>query len=161
MNLTPAAADQLRELMTWFPDQHGCAAWGGPNQRFPFTEASFRADTRWGVVPSYSLLGDGGELLGFGQYYPRVGRCHLARLAIARDRRGAGLGGRLVRGLCEIGCAALAVDECSLFVMVDNAPAVRLYEKHGFVTVPYPGDFEIAGSVYMVAPLDRVIGAAG
>ncbi|MCP3958841.1 MAG: GNAT family N-acetyltransferase [bacterium] len=150
--LAPTTEEQLPELMTWFPDAVSCAVWGGPEHRFPFTEATFREDIHWGELPSYSLIDDGGALLGFGQYYARVGLCHLARLAITPNRRGAGLGARLVQGLCRVGCDDLSVDVCSLFVMADNTPAVRLYEKLGFVTMPYPGDFSLPGTVYMVAP---------
>ena len=158
MKLIEASPDHLPELMSWFPDQRSCSVWGGPDQRFPFTAATFREDAKLDELPSYSLIGDGGELLAFGQYYSRSGRCHLARLAAAPRHRGRGLGGVLVRELCRRGCRGLEVDVCSLFVLDDNAPALRLYEKLAFVRAPFPeGAPKLEGCSYMIAPLRAVL----
>lgn len=154
MRLVTATEQHFDELMTWFPDRPSCERWGGPHFRFPFTRATFVEDTRRDEMPPFSLVGESGELLGFGQYYLRAGRCHLARLAVAPDHRGRGLGARLVRELGAVGCERLAVDDCGLFVMEDNAPAVRLYERLGFAVLPYPEEgFELPGAVYMTASM--------
>jgi len=158
MKLTETTPDHLAELMSWFPDQRSCTVWGGPSQRHPFTAATFREDAKLDELPSYSLTGDGGELLAFGQYYSRSGRCHLARLATAPRHRGRGLGVVLVRELCRRGCRDLEVDVCSLFVMADNVPALRLYAKLGFVQAPYPeGAPVLEDCSYMIAPLRAVL----
>jgi hypothetical protein len=59
--LAPAGDDDFEKLMTWFPDAASVDLWGGPNFRYPFTDAS-------------------GQLAAFGQSYERTGRGHLARL---------------------------------------------------------------------------------
>jgi ribosomal protein S18 acetylase RimI-like enzyme len=143
--------DQLPELMGWFGDAAACRAWGGPIFRFPFTRDSFRADARLDSLPTFALTADETSLLGFGQYYLRAGRCHLARLAVSPGQRGRGFGGTLVRELCRIGSADLGVDMYSLFVLRGNEPAIRLYGRLGFTPtpclepVPLPAD-----CVYMV-----------
>lgn len=150
--LVRTTRDHLRQMMAWFPDAASCAVWGGPEFRYPFTEATFVADSRCESLPTWSLLGDDGTLLGFGQYYDRAGRCHLARLVISPYRRGEGLGTRLIDGLIELGAPALRASECSLFVSRTNRAAARLYERLGFALAPYPdGSSPLPGSDYMVA----------
>jgi ribosomal protein S18 acetylase RimI-like enzyme len=142
----------LPELMGWFTDPAACRLWGGPGFRFPFTRDSFRADARLDSLATFALATDATPLLGFGQYYLRNGRCHLARLAIAPAARGRGLGGTLVRELCRIGSAGLGVDTYSLFVLQGNERAIRLYERLGFTPAPCPEPGPLpADCIYMVA----------
>jgi len=157
MQLVTTSEPFIRELMQWLPDQHSCAIWAGPHFRYPFTDATFREDLRL-HYPSYSLLGAGDELLGFGQYYLRVGRCHLAMLIISPQHRGRAAGAVLIRELCRCGCSELSVDECSLFVMSTNLPAVRLYTRLGFRLVQYPEPMPpVQDMVYMITPANVII----
>ena len=142
----------LPELMGWFPGRASCHIWGGVDFRFPFTDATFREDARIESLPTWALVGDHGTFVAFGQYYLRLGRCHLGRLVVAPESRGSGFGGRLVRELCQKGSAELGVDSYSLFVHPDNESALRLYQRLGFSTVPYPEELPAAQHyVYMVA----------
>jgi ribosomal protein S18 acetylase RimI-like enzyme len=145
------------ELMKWFPDKESCAIWGGPDFRFPFTAISFREDLR-PQLPQYSIVADDGELLAFGQYYLRAGRCHVAFLAVRPNRRGHGLGYRLIYELSRIGRVALSVHECSLFVREDNLRGLNLYERMGFATATYPENDmpHLAGVLYMIASKQNV-----
>ena len=161
--LVATTRDHLRQMMAWFPDAESCRLWGGHDFRFPCSEATFVADSRCETLPTYSLLGEQGELLGFGQYCDRIGRCHLSRLAISPDCRGRGLGTRLITELIELGAPALGASECSLFVARINPAAARLYRRLGFTVAPYPDtSFDLAGIDYMIAPcaLVRSRGAA-
>ena len=147
--LAAAAPPHLLEIMSWFPSRESCQIWGGPEFRFPFTAQSFHADCHL-ELPSRVLLDGGGMLCGFGQYYLRARRCHLARLAIAPALRGRGLGARLIELLSDEGKAALGVEHCSLFVSIANTTALALYERLGFARAAYPGDLPIPGCHYMV-----------
>jgi ribosomal protein S18 acetylase RimI-like enzyme len=145
--LVRTTREHLRQMMAWFPDAGSCAVWGGPEFRYPFSEETFVADSRCATLPTWSLVGDGGALLGFGQYYDRVGRCHLGRLVISPDWRGEGLGTRLIDGLIELGAPALRASECSLFVSRSNRAAARLYARLGFTVADYPdGSIPLPGS---------------
>ena len=135
-------------MMGWFPSRESCQIWGGPEFRFPFTAETFRADCHL-ELPSWVLRDGRGMLCGFGQYYLRAGRCHLARLAIAPSLRGRGLGMRLIELLSDAGKAALRVEHCSLFVSIANTSAMALYERLGFARTAYPGD-PVPGCHYMV-----------
>jgi ribosomal protein S18 acetylase RimI-like enzyme len=153
LTLEPFEGGQLPELMRWFPDRQSCQTWGGPDFRFPFTEATFRADARLGELPCFALVDDDGRLAGFGQYYLRLGRCHLGRLAIAPGRRGRGLGTTLVHELGRRGQAALGVSGLSLFVLPGNERALRLYRRLGFCEATYPEPLPgMEGCVYMISP---------
>jgi ribosomal protein S18 acetylase RimI-like enzyme len=155
--LVSTTPEHLRLMMTWFPDAESCRLWGGADFRFPFTEDSFVADSRCEALPSHSLVGAHGELLGFGQHYQRVGRCHLGRLAIAPEHRGEGLGTWLIDKLIELGAPAFGASECSLFVYRTNPAAARLYERLGFTIATYPdASFDLAGSDYMIARCELV-----
>ena len=126
--------------------------WAGPEFRFPYTEETFLADSKLVSLPSYALSGDSGELCGFGQFYLRAGRCHLARLAVAPVQRGRGLGTQLIAMLQERGKQTLRVTETSLFVHINNTAALALYERLGFTRAPYPEPGrEIPNSYYMIA----------
>ena len=149
----PFNESQLPELMSWFPDRDSCQTWGGPRFRHPFTPATFRADAGLDSLPSRVLVMPDGRLGAFGQFYRRLGRCHLARLAVAPALRGRGIGSNLVRELCRLGSAALGVDSYSLFVLPGNERAQRLYRHLGFAVATYPEPSpEFADCVYMVAP---------
>lgn len=152
MSLQPFEWHQLPQLMSWFPDKASCRTWGGPEFRYPFDEPTFQEDSRIRSLPSWSLAGSDGSLSAFGQYYLRAERCHLARLAVAPRLRGHGIGSALVRELCQLGCEALAVNSCSLFVLPANVSALRLYRRLGFVAAPCPEpDPVFEECIYMVA----------
>jgi ribosomal protein S18 acetylase RimI-like enzyme len=138
VQLIEATQAHLQSMLCWFPTAPSCTLWGGPEFRFPFTFESFVADSKLTSIPSYGLIEESGKLCGFGQYYLRAGRCHLARLAVAPDQRGRGLGTRLIGLLQEKGKETLRVTESSLFVHVNNPSALALYERLGFMRAPYP-----------------------
>ena len=141
---------RLATLMGWFPTAETCRKWGGLQFRFPYTHESFREDAMLDRLPSWMLV-DAGEMVAFGQYYLRIGRCHLGRLAVAPLLRGHGIGAALVRELGRRGAADLGVDECSLFVLPGNERAQRLYERLGFEVDRYPDQSPVfADYVYMV-----------
>lgn len=138
MTIVPVDATHLAEMMSWFPDADACLVWGGDQFGYPFTAESFRHDSRVDSLPSCALIDDDGAFVGFGQYYRRIGRCHLARLAIAPAHRGRGFGTTLVDSLSRRGRAELGAAEDSLFVLEHNIGAQRLYLRLGFAFTPYP-----------------------
>lgn len=152
--LRAATADDLRFLMAWFPDAESTARWGGPKFRFPFDFESFKADCRWPQMASYVLPDAAGELIGFGQLYPKLGRAHLARLAIAPEARGRGHGKLLVEALCRLGRDELGADEASLYVLETNVVARNLYRAVGFVESAAIPDDAPPNTTFMVRPLE-------
>jgi ribosomal protein S18 acetylase RimI-like enzyme len=152
VNFRPFDDRQLPQLMSWFVDAADCRTWGGPDFRFPFTESSFREDSRIERQPSWALVDSDLALAAFGQFYLRIGRCHLAHLAVAPSMRSRGLGTRLIEELCRTGGGELGVDSFSLLVLSSNEAALRLYRRLGFGPAQYPGpSHPLEDMVYMVA----------
>jgi len=126
--------------MRWFPDQDSVSRWGSPNTRYPLKVESFLLDMYWGKISSRIALHTDGRLLGFGQFYPKLERCHLARLIIGPAFRGQGLGFRFIAALMRYGSEQLGAEAFSLFVMADNKPALGCYKNLGFKVAAYPED---------------------
>jgi ribosomal protein S18 acetylase RimI-like enzyme len=138
MVVVPSSLTHVEQLKGWFPDRESAYFWCGPGLRVPFTDQTFLDDTHWERMPAYSLLDDQGQLSGFGQYYEKLGRCHLARLVIAPASRCRGLGRQFIARLMSIGRADLGVGECSLFVVNYNLRALRCYTALGFEKADHP-----------------------
>jgi ribosomal protein S18 acetylase RimI-like enzyme len=87
--------------------------------------------------------------LAFGQYYERLGCCHLGRLVVAPEQRGKGIGELLVTELIARGTLALGIARCSLFVLDYNTRARNLYRKLGFVEAQYPERLPLPDCLYL------------
>jgi ribosomal protein S18 acetylase RimI-like enzyme len=162
MQLTKATIEDAREIMGWFPDKASVIRWGSPYTRYPLREETFFEDIYWDRIQSITARKEDGRLLGFGQYYPKLGRCHLARLVINPDFRGQGEGERFVSALMDLGSAELDFDEFSLYVMTENLPAYYCYRHLGFELAPYPdGDAKLENCVFMIARRGSDDGAVG
>jgi ribosomal protein S18 acetylase RimI-like enzyme len=111
VELDIATDRDIAALMTWFTDADGTRLWAGPGFRFPFTPASFIEDIQSSRALSYVLHSDESGMCGFGQLYARHERINLARLAIHPNRRGCGLGRKLVAALLDEGRRRFTLDE--------------------------------------------------
>ena len=146
-SLAPAAEADFRELMTWFGDAHSTRVWGGPEFRFPFNFDTFKADARWPGMASWCLR-NGGKIAGFGQYYDRYHRIHLARLVVNPACRGQGVGKRLLALLMEEAARTMEQAEFSLFVYRDNPAAIACYKAMGFERAEPPQDAPLREVTY-------------
>lgn len=77
----PSDADFI-ELMSWFSTEEELSIWSGPGFRYPFDLSSFKEDLKLDSLKSFSFVSHERKLLAFGQYYPRLGKCHLGRLVV-------------------------------------------------------------------------------
>ena len=153
MTLTSPSQAHILELMSWFSDADALLQWAGPGFRFPFDLTSFQEDLKANPDTAFALVSPTGELLGFGQYYQRLDKCHLGRLVINPAHRGQGLACELIQGISEVGSQALAVKQCSLFVLAHNQAAIRAYQKAGFILTDYPEPLPLANCLYMVSSM--------
>lgn len=136
-------------MMQWFETEHDLKTWGGPGFHYPFDRQTFTADLKINDLASFSLLSDRDEFVGFGQYYLRLGKCHLGRLVVSPEHRGKGVGYSLLQKLTELGTKALKVKSSSLFVLDHNVQAIKLYKRFGFIIVDYPEKIPLAHCLYM------------
>ena len=105
---------------------------------------------RWQEVSSWSLVDEPGDMVGFGQFYQRYGRMHLARLAVSPERRGQGVGRALVDAIMRVAAEDLGLDDYGLYVYTDNDAAIRCYRAAGFRQARLPEGEVLGGrAIYM------------
>jgi ribosomal protein S18 acetylase RimI-like enzyme len=155
-SLEHASERDVDELMSWFNDQHSTGIWGGPNFRYPFDRESFVEDCRWHEISTFCLRNPENAFSAFGQIYERNKRMNLARLVAHPEMRGQGVGKRLVQMLMTAGAELLHLDEYSLYVYRDNAPALKCYLSLGFEIQGSPPDEALADvCYYMTRTVER------
>lgn len=150
MNLITVQDKHIIKMMRWFESEQALRAWSGTEFKYPFDLKNFKNDASINELSSKVLVSTTGELLAFGQYYLRLGRCHLARLVVNPDLRGQGLVAELITQLSIAAKRELAVDSFSLFVMADNQGAIKAYSKLGFQLADYPETMEVDNCLYML-----------
>ena len=150
MKLIAVTQTHILKMMSWFSSALEISDWAGPNFTYPFDSKSFYADLKVSDISSFSLLTDDDQLLGFGQYYSRLGKCHLGGLVIAPNFRGQGISVALILRLAEHGMKTLQVDCCSLFVLKHNQTAIGAYQKLGFTIATYPQQLPTLDCLYMI-----------
>lgn len=149
MQLIPAQTVHVKEIMSWFRNESELSSWSGPNFRYPYTLETFQQDLQLNKLNSFALVSLDNKLMAFGQFYLRLGRCHLGRLVVSPNFRGQGVAGLLMSSLCEMGHRELDTKESSLFVMADNSSAIAAYKKFGFSEQDYPEPIPIKNCLYM------------
>lgn len=150
VSLVKVRAAHWIELASWVTTEDQLFEWAGPNLQYPCDVLTLKQDLLVETWPAFSLISANSELLGFGQYYSRLGHCHLCRLIIAPHHRGKGLARSLIEQLSAIGKREMNVASCSLFVYQKNIAAIRAYQKIGFAIVDYLGTDLIDSCIYMV-----------
>jgi ribosomal protein S18 acetylase RimI-like enzyme len=150
MYLSQPSNENLIELMSWFATEEALSLWSGPNFSFTFELNNFKNNLKLESLSSFSLLSAQAELLGFGQYYLRLSKCHLCRLVINPSFRGRGIAAHLIEQLSIRGKADLKINACSLFVLKHNDSAIKAYQKLGFIFECYPEETSFKNCLYMV-----------
>ncbi|GLR69581.1 GNAT family N-acetyltransferase [Agaribacter marinus] len=150
MYLTEPSDENCIELMSWFSSEEELSSWSGPNFRYPFTLSTFKSDLKLDTLNSFSLISKEGDFLAFGQYYLRLGKCHLGRLVVNPNWRGQGIVSTLANQISDMGKENLKVDSCSLFVLGHNERAIKSYKKMGFSIAEYPEKIPLKNCLYMV-----------
>ena len=150
MRLTQPSDEHFIQLMSWFSSENELCIWSGPNFRYPFELSSFKSDLNLNILKSFSLISSEGALLAFGQYYLRLGKCHLGRLVVNPSLRGQGIASHLISQLSVLGKSDLSTESCSLFVLGHNESAIQAYTKFGFSMADYPEKMPLENCFYMV-----------
>lgn len=142
--------DHMSEMLNWFKSEDEIADWSGVRTSFPEDLETFKELLNLESSNSYVFLSDEYELLGFGQFYPKFGKCHLARLVVNPKFRGKGLISQLIDQLAERGRRELGMTELSLFVYPHNRSAIKSYLKLGFIKSESPENSESEEHLYLV-----------
>jgi len=156
MVLKTLNTSDIKHIQTWFSSVDDVKVWGGPDTFYPFSEDEFIKMTKLNELPTYGLYSDENECVGFGQYFNKLGRCHLARLIISPKHRGKGYAKVLIFELLKRGEDALGVKEASLYVLKNNIKAYVCYVSMGFVEAETPtvdNAFLIENCAFMIKKL--------
>ena len=81
-----------------------------------------------------AAVSEGGAVLGYIGMMHVLDEGYISNVAVAPENRRQGIGDALILALLKI-CAALGLSFVTLEVRAGNAPAIALYEKHGFARV--------------------------
>lgn len=133
-----ATESNISGLEEWFVSQQQLSSWAGPGVSHPLQKTDIVEVIGLYQNTSFCLLSRKNELLGFGQFYQRLNRQHLCRVAVNPKSRGLGLGTFLVKKLIEQARFVETDCEMSLFVNKDNPVALHCYQTLGFSIQPYP-----------------------
>lgn len=118
----------------WIGDAEQCLRWAGPALVFPFESQMLPSLLETEVCDSYALVDTDDSLAGFGQIFrrePETG--HLGRIIIDPQRRKQGVGQILCKELIDAGVRRHGFRSMTLWVFMDNLPAVHLYTALGFL----------------------------
>jgi RimJ/RimL family protein N-acetyltransferase len=137
--LIPFAPAHFATLAGWFGCEADVVSWGGPFLDFPIRADQLQAmiGESAGARPERLcwMAAVDRMLIGHAQlvFDSRNGSARLARVAIAPGMRGRGLAAPLVREVVARAFAFDAIERVELNVFVRNTPAIRTYQRLGFV----------------------------
>jgi len=97
----------------------------------PWSEASYAAEFS-DERAHYLVALSGGGVIGFCGYWDIVEEGHIINIAVHPDHQGMGVGAGLLGRLLEY-AGHKGIGSFTLEVREDNIPAIKLYEKFGFV----------------------------
>ena len=139
MELIPFTPEHFPILASWFPTEADLIQWGGPNLRFPLDNAQLRAmlENWTGDLPGHRswMLLHQGSIVGHAQlrFEWKHGVATLARVAIAPAYRGQRLAAPMVNLVIAEAFGYPSLMRLELNVYSFNQPAIRTYERLGFI----------------------------
>ena len=105
----------------------------------PWTEAMLEEEL-FNPQASFIVAEDGeGSILGYAGLHAVLDEGYIDNIAVEPDARRHGVASALLDVFCRFGAANLAF--LTLEVRASNAPAIALYEKHGFQEVGRRKDY--------------------
>jgi ribosomal-protein-alanine acetyltransferase len=100
----------------------------------PWTAEQLKSQLKDDRHESIAAVDADGVVLGYVGMTYVLDEGYISNVAVSPEHRRQGIGSALITELCAI-CEALGLSFVTLEVRAGNAPAVALYEKHGFVRV--------------------------
>ena len=139
LNLLPFAPAHFETLASWFKSEGDVVQWGGPAVSFPLDDRQMQAmlDEGKGEKPARLcwMAAEDGALVGHAQVTLnwRHGLAGLCRVGVAPQARGRGLAVPMLRLVLAEAFALPGMERAELNVYTWNQPAIRTYERLGFV----------------------------
>jgi ribosomal protein S18 acetylase RimI-like enzyme len=156
MELLPAGPDHPAVVAGWPTSAAEVALWCGRDE-FPVSARTVAAWQQEEGIRAFVLV-EGEHALAYGELWldDEEDEAELARLVVAPEARGRGVGRALVRALLA-GAVDAGFDDVFLRVRPENTPALRCYHAAGFRPVA-PG---LAREWNAAQPVDYVWLRAG
>ena len=120
INIEPMSRENLRQV---YNIESECFA-------VPWSYQSFEEELE-NPLAIYIVATIGGEIVGFAGMHHVLDEGHITNIAVLKEYRGQGIGDALVKRLCNI-AVEKNITGLVLEVRMGNAPAQRLYGRHGF-----------------------------
>ncbi|MCJ8056013.1 GNAT family N-acetyltransferase [Shinella curvata] len=139
LTLTPFTPAHFNLLLDWFPTHTELVQWGGPLLEFPLSRDQLEgmlAESRSNPPARLCWMAESeGTIVGHVQlgFDWRNGNALLSRVAIAPDMRGRHLASPLIALAIEKAFHFERMERLELNVYTWNTPAIRTYERSGFV----------------------------
>lgn len=139
IRLVPFAPEHFGRLIGWFPTLRDLVQWGGPVLHFPLDAAQLQKmlDLSGTSPPQRRcwMAEHEGETIGHVQLALdwMNGVAVVSRVAVAPECRGRGYAGPMLRELLAYAFSLDGFERVELFVYPWNTPAIRTYERLGFV----------------------------
>lgn len=134
VTLRPATPADAAAALAWTPTDEALRRWAGPATRCPATPQSLWEDMTATGADTFAGQCDAQERVGLGQVrFLEQTYGHLARIIVAPEQRGRGLGRALCLALMHEAVRRHPLQGFSLYVFPDNVEALALYHSLGFV----------------------------
>ena len=122
----------------------------GPSYEYPLTAAQVEIDLQAADARVFSIVTDANQVVGHAQMQVLSDSVLLRRILIWDESwRGQGWGQHMVRQLLEVAFAMPKVKQVRLNVFAWNSPAIRCYQRLGFVPSAGPAKtVSVAGETW-------------
>jgi RimJ/RimL family protein N-acetyltransferase len=142
IELQPFGRDDFARLISWAVTSEFVLQWAGGGFTYPLDETQLEEYlTPTETTPPTRRIfkavdTDTGEVVGhieLNNINWTHGVAGISRVLVSESARGKGVGGQMMRRVMEIGFDEMGLHRLELNVYDFNTPAIRLYEKLGFV----------------------------
>lgn len=131
----PRTTDDRRLVVGWVPDADALYLFTGPRLHWPLTESQLAEMEGRNGFTAWMLVDDETNTpVGHFDFTLQSGTARIGRIILAPQMRGRGLAHVLVDNAIQQ-ARRLGASELTLNVIVGNEPAIRTYERAGFVTI--------------------------
>ena len=136
--------EDFQQLINWVSDEHLMTNWAGSLFNFPLTEEKLEwyidntNDPETSDALIYKAIDlDNGNIVGhvsLGGISRKNNAARISRVLVGNTaERGKGICTGMIKAVCKIGFEELMLHRISLGVYDFNTPAIRCYQKCGFI----------------------------
>lgn len=143
LTLVPFSTEDFQQLIEWIPDSSFLLQWGGPAFTYPLTVVQLEdyvsgANTEMSSTYIFKAIDtSSGEVIGhisIGRVDRSDQTTRIGKVLIGpSEQRGHGYGKQLMQAALRFAFEELTLQKVTLGVFTFNTPAIRCYEKLGFI----------------------------